>query len=46
MLTDNWFIGVEGIAALGETDNNAAGVTGLKVEATDYSGTVRVGYRF
>ena len=46
MLTDNWFIGVEGIAALGETDNNAAGVTGLSVEATDYSGTVRVGYRF
>lgn len=42
MLTDNWFIGVEGQAALGQSDT----LGGIKLQATDYSGTVRVGFKF
>lgn len=42
MLTDHWFIGLEAQAALGQSDT----LGGVKIEATDYSGTARLGFKF
>lgn len=42
MLTDNWFLGVEGVAALGQSETLGP----VKIDATDYSGTVRLGFKF
>lgn len=46
MLTDHWFIGLEAVAALGESDNTAAGIKGISTEVTDYTGKVRLGFKF
>lgn len=46
MITDRWFIGIEGVAALGQSDTLADEDVSVKFKATDYTGTIRTGFKF